>query len=176
MHHLDAPPRTLDSTERELLLGLGPGHTSTCRAASVAKANWTAYEDSRKSLCGDSFAVSSFAIMASAMCASWAPRMKPSQIINRLGLAPGASAHPSIRVPLGRWLAYGGDADQDYPEDQLVRQLGLQVNHTGSDVRVLTGSLCPNGAHMDHFVRGGGNGNISLRYGGWILATLTSWK
>lgn len=99
MHHLDAPPRTLDSTERELLLGLGPGHTSTCRAASVAKANWTAYEDSRKSLCGDSFAVSSFAIMASAMCASWAPRMKPSQIINRLGLAPGASAHPSIRVP-----------------------------------------------------------------------------
>ena len=148
MHHLDAPPRALDSTERELLLGLGPGHTSTCRAASVAKANWTAYEDSRKSLCGDSFAVSSFAIMASAMCASWAPRMKPSQIINRLGLAPGASAHPSIRVPLGRWLAYGGDADQGYPEDQLVRQLGLQVNHTGSDVRVLTGEpMSKRGSH-----------------------------
>ena len=137
--HQDHEPRLLDSSERELLLGLGPGHTATCRSASAAKANWQAYEDSRKSLCGDSFAVSSFAIMAAAMCAEWAPRMKPSQIIQRLGLAPGASAHPSIAVPMGRWLAYGGDGGEDHPGDQLVRQLGLQVNHTGADVRLVTG-------------------------------------
>ena len=59
---------------------------------------------------------------------------------SRLGLAPGASAHPSIQVPMTRWLAYG-DQEQGPPpgEAQLVRYLGLQVNHTGSDVRIVTG-------------------------------------
>ena len=148
MYHRDKAPRVLDSSERELLLGLGPGHTATCRAASVAKSNWQGYEDSRKSLCGDSFAVSSFSIMGAAMCSSWLPRMSPLQIINRLGLVPGASAHPSISVPLGRWLGYGGDGDEAHDAELLVRQLGLKVNHTGSDVRLLTGEpMSKKGSH-----------------------------
>ena len=138
--HPDHCPRLVDASEREILLGLGAGHTSTCRSASTAKANWTAYEDSRLSLCGDSFAISSFAIMGAAMCSAFVPRMKPSHIIGRLGLAPGASAHPSVKVPMTRWLSYGGEeGGAPATPEQLVQYLGLQVNHTGSDVRLLTG-------------------------------------
>ena len=138
--HPNHCPRLVDASEREVLLGLGAGHTSTCRSASTAKANWTAYEDSRLSLCGDSFAISSFAIMGAAMCSAFVPRMKPSHIIERLGLAPVASAHPSVKVPMTRWLAYGdGGGGAPATPGQLVQYLGLQVNHTGSDVRLLTG-------------------------------------
>ena len=139
----------MDSSERELLLGFGAGHTSTCRSASDAKGNWTAFEDSRLSLAGDSFAISSFAIMGATMCSSFTPRMKPSDIIQRLGLAPGASAHPSILVPMPRKLAYGGDGDQHAGTAlHLVRHLGLQVNHTGADVRILTGeAMGKKGSH-----------------------------
>ena len=146
--HDTAPPRLLDASERELLLGLGPGHTASCKSASAAKASWTAYEDCRKSQCGDSFAIPSFAIMGAAMCAEWLPRMKPSHIINRMGLAPGASAHPCEAVPLTRWLAYGPDPTPRFNPDILVRHLGLQVNQTGSDVRLLTGEpMSRRGAH-----------------------------
>ena len=140
--HTVEPSRTLDSSEREILLGFGPGHTRTCMSASEAKRSSVAYEDARKSLCGDSYAILSFAIMASQMCAHLVPRMKPSQIVQRLGLAPGASCHPDVVVPMSRWLSYGGDPDQA-PGDvhELVKCLGLTVNHTGCDVRVSTGQL-----------------------------------
>ena len=38
VHHGDLPPRLVDASERELLLGLGPGHTATCRSASAVTA------------------------------------------------------------------------------------------------------------------------------------------
>ena len=139
LYNSAAEPRVLDSSERELLLGMGPGHTATCRSASSAKTSWEDYEDSRRSLCGDGFAISSFAIMGAVLCSNFLPRMKPSTIINRLGLAPGSSAHPRVLVPMSRWLAYGDNSEDPVAADQLVRCLGLKVNHTGSDVRVLTG-------------------------------------
>ena len=141
LHHRDKEPRTLDSSERELLLGFGAGHTASCMAASRMKQSLTEYEDVRRSLCGDSFAVISFAIMAAQMSSELAPRMKPSQILRRLGLAPGASAHPLVEAPLTRWLSYGGSGLQAPDEMEVFsRQLGLLVNHTGSDVRVQTGA------------------------------------
>lgn len=98
LHQEGHEGRTLDASEREILLGFGAGHTSSCRSASDIKKSFTAYEDSRLSLCGDSFAISSFAIMASQMCASMVPRMmSPFMIQRRLGLAPGSCAHPLWR-------------------------------------------------------------------------------
>ena len=50
---------------------------------------------------------------------------------------------------MGRWLAYdnGEDNIQVVPH-QLVQCLGLQVNHTGSDVRLLTGEpMTKKGSH-----------------------------
>ena len=132
--------RVLDCTEREILLGLGPGHTASCMSASELKRKPTEYLDTRDSLCGDSFAISSFAIMGAQMCADLVPRMGPSQIVQRLGLAPGATAHPSITVPLTRWLAYGGQEGEVTSKD-LVQCLGLTTNHTGMDVQLNSGSL-----------------------------------
>lgn len=142
-------PRLLEASEREILLGFGPGHTSTCRSASDVKKSYTAYEDSRLSLCGDSFAISSFAIMGAQMCATMVPRMSPQVIQQRLGLAPGSSAHPRLLVPMTRLLAYGAEQGQPGSLVELVRRLGLTVNHTGSDVRLTTGQLLgrKTGAH-----------------------------
>ena len=65
--------------------------------------------------------------------------MSPDRIVKRLGLAPGASAHPSLEIPMGRLLSYGGDTEKAYGTVELTRQLGLTVNHTGSDVRISSG-------------------------------------
>ena len=127
----------LDNSEREILMGFGPGRTATCRSASDVKQNPKSYRDMRDSLVGDSFAISSFAIMGAAMCASWMPRMSPEQ----LGLAPGASAHPSVSVPMTRWLAYAEPGHADCTRQDLVQCLGLTTNHTGADVRLTSGSV-----------------------------------
>eukprot|EP00438_Fugacium_kawagutii_P004456 Skav232379 [mRNA] locus=scaffold1077:196454:198747:- [translate_table: standard] len=119
--------RLLDSSERELLLGFGPMHTDTCQSASVQKRSPSRHEDIRCSLCGDSFAISSFAIAAASLCSELMPRMRPGQIISRLGLAPGASAHPSVEVPMTRWLSYGGDRQgQRGPLSLAVASSGRQ--------------------------------------------------
>lgn len=130
----------LDSSERELLLGFGAGHTAPCLAASEAKKNFENYEDQRKSLAGDSFAILSFTVMAAQMCADLLPRMTPCQMIQRLGLAPGASAHPRHQVPVSRYLAYVEPSNL-VEDSTLVSQLGLLINHTGADVRVQTGQV-----------------------------------
>lgn len=144
LHHPEKQPRLLDSSEREILLGFGAGHTKPCMSASEAKKSLREYEDARCSLCGDSFSVLSFAIMASQMACDMSPRMTPQKIIRRLGLAPGCSVHPSVDVPMSRLLAYGGDANQQFRLEELTQHLGLSVNHTGSDVRITTGSVMGN--------------------------------
>ena len=138
----DKEARLLDASERELLMGFGAGHTSSCMPASEIKKNWTAFEDARKSLCGDSFSVLSFGVMVAQMCAELIPRMSPTMIIQRMGLAPGSTAHPSVPVPVSRWLSYGAELAPDATAAAtLVQQLGLTVDHTGSDVRVQTGQI-----------------------------------
>eukprot|EP00438_Fugacium_kawagutii_P017079 Skav213874 [mRNA] locus=scaffold2374:77699:81990:+ [translate_table: standard] len=137
--HPQLPPRPADASERELLLGYGSGHTESARTASDIKRSKVDFEDARLSLCGDSFAVSSFAIVAAAMCADMVPPMSPGHIIRRMGLAPGTSAHPSLEVPLQRGLVYGAPSGPPADRLQLLKQLGLTVNHTGADVRLLTG-------------------------------------
>ena len=137
--HSQFPPRVLDSSERELLLGFGAHHTASCMSASNIKKSKQAYEDCRKTLCGDSFAMMSFAIVGAVLCQDLAPRMPPAQIAQRLGLAPGWSAHPSVTVPMTRWLAYHSTCTSSASGVDLARYLGLTVNHTGSDIRILTG-------------------------------------
>lgn len=126
-HKANEVDRVANSSERELLLGYGSGHTESARSASEIKQNKAAFEDVRKTLCGDSFAVSSFAIIAGVMAQEFVPRMSPGHIINRLGLAPGTSAHPSMEVPLQRGLAYGAPSGPPASRLQLVKQLGLTM-------------------------------------------------
>lgn len=67
--------------------------------------------------------------------------MPPQDIVDRLGLAPGACAHPAVRAPMTRFLQYTNLVDEDCTVAELNQQLGGTVNHTGSDVRVLTGQV-----------------------------------
>eukprot|EP00435_Cladocopium_sp_Y103_P002985 s6176_g1.t1 len=106
-------------------------------SASVMKKSIEHYEDVRRSLCGDSFSVPSFAVMGAVLCSELVPRMSPQTIVQRLGLAP--AAHPRVLIPMTRWLAYGGDPDSPASSRMLVQQLGLTVNHTRANVRVSCG-------------------------------------
>jgi hypothetical protein len=101
----------------------------------------------------------SFAVMGAALCADMVPRMSPGAILRRLGLAPGASAHPRVQISLTRWLAYSGDSDFPASSELLVRQLCLTV---------LKGIAL--------FEPGGGSGNIFLKLSGLTIPTLTCWK
>lgn len=167
LHHPGHPSRLLDSSERELLLGFGARHASSCMSASDVKKSKTEYEDIRCLLCGGSFSILSFGIMASAMCSTFVARMSPDRIIKRLGLAPGCSIHPDAEVPMTRWLAYGGDPAKPQMMHTMVQQLGLTVNHTGSDVQILSGEVLGNKSQAHASVRyGGGNGKNCLRSGG----------
>ena len=47
LHHAALPSRLLDASERELLLGFGAGHTTSCMSASEVKKSYTDYEDVR---------------------------------------------------------------------------------------------------------------------------------
>ena len=85
------------------------------------------YEDSRLSLCGDSFAISSFAIMGAQMCVSMVPRMSPRMIQQRLGLAPGSSAHPSLLVPMSRFWPMEEEKDTTDPWRSWSGNLGSQL-------------------------------------------------
>ena len=49
---------------------------------------------------------------------------------------------------MARWLAYSDSSDSPQGPLDLVKCLGFQVNHTGSDVRILIGEpLSKRGAH-----------------------------
>lgn len=79
--------RTVSPTERERLMGLGPGAIQFCFNAGEAKRHPRAYEDKRLSLLGDGFAMLSFAWVCGQACKPWATCLFPTALIQRFGLA-----------------------------------------------------------------------------------------
>eukprot|EP00438_Fugacium_kawagutii_P000234 Skav212279 [mRNA] locus=scaffold732:326080:334230:- [translate_table: standard] len=130
--------RLTSAAEREVLHGLGEGHTEVCWNAGSIKDNPIGYEDTRKSLVGDSFNCFSFVYFAAMACYRWMPYFTYGDLVQRMGLAPGFCCPLSWRAPLARALQYGQP-----PNDHTVRQLNAallrRVNHTGSDVRISSG-------------------------------------
>ena len=133
--------RLAEASERELLHGYGWGHTAVCFSASEIKKSWTAYEDQRCSLIGDSFSVYSFIIFAWSSCARFLPSLSYETLANRMGLAPGSSASLDVVCPLARKLSYGHPEGMGVTVSDLTRVLLTRVNRTGSDVRVTTGRV-----------------------------------
>ena len=88
---LDGSVRYLNAAERELLLGFGYQHTHFAMSASETKNSGTVFEDKKLSLCGDSFSMLSFGWVISQLCSCWVRPRSPTEIIRRMGLAPGAS-------------------------------------------------------------------------------------
>ena len=161
--------RYLDVNERELLMGMGFGATEFCMSASYAKRHPTEYRDKRLSLLGDGFAMISFAWVAGQLCRPWVKPLTPQQIVDRLGLAPGASLRRSYTCYLRRDLGYGGnESPYWYDSSKLVAHISRHVAHNGSDVSISLG--VPFSSKQGH--------HISLRAPWWNWKILFSprWK
>ena len=137
--------RLLSVTEKELLMGYGYGHTEVAMPASKIKSGRQKYFDARHSYIGDSFSIYSFVIMAMLLCKNFIPRRPYSHLAHRMGLAPGFAARWRSIIPLTRSLGYGSIPrsldSQSLAMEFFNRFLLRHTNHTGSDVRVVTGQI-----------------------------------
>ena len=140
--------RLASSEERELLLGYGWKHTAYCFSASDIKQSKQRYTDERHSLLGDSFSIFSFIIPAVAMCQHFIPRTKYGHLANRMGLAPGFRCPIRLVAPIKRKLQYGfAEFSMEQSVLTLNRLLLSRVNHTGSDIRIVSGEILNPKAH-----------------------------
>ncbi|CAE7159524.1 unnamed protein product [Symbiodinium pilosum] len=139
----DTVLRYVSSGEREILMGFGAQHTRFCFPASETKKNPVRYEDERLSLIGDSFCMLSFGWVAGLLCRAARTLAGAQEIVDLMGLAPGACSRAGASAPMERWKHYGFEGKDDSPQDAefLVNKLALGANHTGSDVRITTGEL-----------------------------------
>ena len=137
--------RLLSACEKELLLGYGFDHTCLAWAASKIKQNPRAFDDARHSYLGDSFSIYSFAIVAASLCHRYIPNIPYVHLAQRMGAAPGFRPHVRSIVPLCRHLAYGSPPlatnFSNLQVEHLNRLLLRRTNHTGSDVRVVSGEF-----------------------------------
>ena len=136
--------RLLDPEEKELLLGYGYQHTVLAWSTSKAKRDPQGFLDARHSYLGDSFSVYSFVIMAAACCKQWLPWAPYQHWALRMGMAPGFRMHVRSQAPISRKLSYGSPSKQGQrlePVEAINRLLLRRTNHTGSDVRMVTGEL-----------------------------------
>ena len=141
----DVSWRLLDPEEKELLLGYGFNHTILAWSTSHAKRDPQGFLDARHSYLGDSFSIFSFVILAAACCKQWIPWAPYQHWAARMGVAPGFRMHVRSLAPLGRKLNYGsskGTPSENLPSvENLNRLLLRRTNHTGSDVRMITGEV-----------------------------------
>ena len=132
--------RLINADERELLHGLGAGHTKLCWSAGDIKRDPVGYEDARKTLVGDSFNCFSFCYIAAMLCKRWITVRSFHQLWNRTGMAPGFCCPLEVEIPLQRTPSYGSTSRIMGIKD-LHACLLRRVNHTGSDIRISSGSV-----------------------------------
>lgn len=118
-------------------------HTRLCMTASEVKSNRQKFEDVRCSLLGESFSIYSFCIFALAMSFKYVPRMHYKLLANRMGMAPGFKTPSIYPVPLTRCLSYGAPQHRASKMgiQDLNRILLSRTDHTGADVRIITGEV-----------------------------------
>ena len=134
--------RLCNSSEKELLLGYGFGHTELCYSASDIKRSKVAWEDERLSLLGDSFSIHSFVIVGAALCSRFIGKVSYKTLAGRMGMAPGACVPLFKTCPISRVLRYGARPDDLQGTPSVLNKIFLsKTNHTGSDVRIVTGEI-----------------------------------
>ena len=85
--------------------------------------------------------------------------MSPQQILDRMGLAPGASLAAQFVAPMQRDLDYGILGNQLPFPSQLVAHLSSHVDHTGADVCIAAGAPFTGKLQiMHHSAQAGGRG------------------
>ena len=154
--------------ERQRLLGFGHNHVKYAFSASKAKASPQEYVDKQYSLLGDTFSMVSFAWIVSQLCRQWTSPLTPSQVVRRLGLAPGAGLASGLEAPLGRDLCYGAQHHPQVKPETLTAQLSRHVNHTGSDVSVALG--------VPYNTKGLSHESLQATWWQWRVVFSTRWK
>ena len=133
--------RLLNSLERERLMGYGSFHTYLAMSASEAKTHKQGLEDLRCSLIGDSFSIFSFMVIAAYAAAPWTGQVPIAQMNRRVGMPPGFSMHIDFTWPLGQTMPPSQLNRQKEGVEEINKVLLCRTNHTGSDVRVVSGQL-----------------------------------
>ena len=135
--------RLLNAEEKELLLGYGYKHTALAWSASKIKQNPLGFSDTRHRLLGDSFSMYSFIIIAAALVKQWIPKVAYQHLVRRMGLAPGFRCNLRRVAPLQRCLRYGSASELPSYFQKGIQLLNTyllrKTNHTGTDIRVVTG-------------------------------------
>lgn len=167
MRRHDGFLRYLSVAEREALMGAGFGATMFCKSASDIKARPSDYWDKRFSLLGDGFSMLSFGWIASQLTREVAPPLSPQQIIDRFGLAPGATLHPLYQCPLQQRLAYGNGIQVDN-NNSLVGHISRHVSHNGSDVSIALG--------IPFSSKQGNHASLRALWWSWKILYSSRWK
>ena len=101
------------------------------------------FSDTRHRLLGDSFSMYSFIIIAAALVKQWIPRVAYQHLVRRMGLAPGFRCNLRRVAPLQRCLRYGSASELPSYFQKGIQLLNTyllrKTNHTGTDIRVVTG-------------------------------------
>lgn len=163
----DGRLRYLSVSERELLMGMGHQITAFCQAASTIKSHPLAYWDKRFSLLGDGFSMLSFGWIAGQLCRQWLDPITPQQLIDRFGLAPGATLQKSFRCPLQRRLGYG-ELGRTGDNTALVAHVSRHVAHNGSDVSISLG--------VPYSPKGGNHVSLRADWWTWKMLFVSKWK
>ena len=136
--------RTLTAAERELLMGFGFEHTSLCWGANAVKSDPQGFEDTRKSLIGDSFCMLSFAAVLASSFKWTHGSFSIAHLVQRLGLAPGYCTGWAASAPVVQHLNFGqtvGASTLCRSVRDLNKVFLQRTNHTGGDVRLVTGHI-----------------------------------
>ena len=160
--------RLLSSEERSLLLGFGKDHLLFAWSAGKIKENPQGCEDKRLSLAGDSFSMASFGWITSQLCKQWVAPRSPQQLIDRMGLAPGASLAAEYSCPMSRALGYGGESGPAVRPEALVGHLARHVNITGSDVSLALG--------IPYSLKSGNHSSLRAGWWEWAMIFKNRWK
>lgn len=103
------------------------------------------FSDCRHKLLGDSYSCFSFVVLAGACCRKFLMQLPYHYLAGRMGFAPGFCGHIRSMAPLQRKLCYGSDLISPVYFNkgmQMMNRLLLRrTNHTGSDIRVLSGEI-----------------------------------
>lgn len=100
-------------------------------------------------------------------------------LAGRMGIAPGFRANFRAVAPISRKLQYGSRFMNIPPDgvERLNRFLLRRTNHTGSDVRVVSGQVMnPKTFPRQSVASDGGIGNLLSKFGGSKVNISTVWN
>ena len=145
--------RLLSITERERLLGYGTNHTELAYSASEAKQRPALFKDERMSLLGDSFSIYSFMCFACFAAYPWTKDINIGRMNRRTGLPPGYALNARFEWPLASTERVPDVLLKNFEVRDLNAWMLSRTNHTGSDVRLLSGSFLNPKAYPRESVR-----------------------